>query len=168
MRRLRALGVKTIISFEDPHKSEPKDVPYPSDAKKPSRPSVALERQAAEAEGIRFVSRPIFNDGTNSLEDMSDEQVRELLDATSREILKCADDGGVLFHCSAGHDRSGIVAAYIRINDQHWPVEEAIAEMRRYGHNWPKFSRDGGHSSWHEAHLRAISQSVVEKSPSGP
>ena len=162
MRRLRALGVETIISFEDPHKAEPEDVPYPSDRKEPRRPSVALEQAAAESEGIRFVSRPIINAGPNSLEDMSDEAVSKLLDSRCREIFDAAEAGGVLFHCSAGHDRAGIVTAFIRIKYQHWPVEEAIAEMRRYGHNWPKFSRDGGESSWHEEHLRAIGKVTAD------
>jgi Tyrosine phosphatase family len=163
MRRLRSLGIETIISFEDPQKSEPEDIPYPSHQTDVKRPAVALEQEAAEIEGIRFVSRPIINAGPDSLEDMSDEEVRKLLDSTSRAIFDAADQGGVLFHCSAGHDRAGIVTAYIRIKYQHWPVDEAIAEMRRYGHNWPKFSRDGGHSSWHEEHLRAIEKSDMAK-----
>ena len=46
---------------------------------------------------------------------------------------------------------------------QHWPVDEAIAEMRRYGHNWPKYSNDGGRTSWHETQLRAISKNLAEE-----
>jgi protein-tyrosine phosphatase len=83
-------------------------------------------------------------------------------DADSRDVLQAAESGGVLFHYSAGHDRTGIVAAYIRMKYQHWPVDEAIAEMRRYGHNWPKYSSDGDQSSWHEAHLRAISEDLAK------
>jgi protein-tyrosine phosphatase family protein len=71
----------------------------------------------------------------------------------------------VLFHCSAGHDRTGIVAAYMRLKYQHWPVDQAIDEMRRYGHNWPKFSHDGGTSSWHEEHLRAIDKLLSNAAP---
>ena len=56
-----------------------------------------------------------------------------------------------------------MVSAYIRMKYQHWPAEEAIAEMRRYGHNWTKFSKDGGQSSWHEAHLRAIEKLLKEQ-----
>jgi Tyrosine phosphatase family len=165
LRHLHDLGIRTIISFEDPSKVEAEDIPFPGDQKTPMRPSVALERAAAESEGMRFLSRPMANADDNSLENMSDAAVLKLLDANSREILEAADSGGVLFHCSAGHDRSGIVAAFIRMKYQHWPVEEAIAEMRRYGHNWPKFSRDGGQSSWHEAHLRAISKLLDVRTP---
>jgi len=39
---------------------------------------------------------------------------------------------------------------------QHWSVDAAINEMRRLGHNWPKYSHNGGISSWHEDHLRAM------------
>ena len=162
MKHLRALGIQTIVSFEDPAKVESADVPYPNDRTEPMRPSVALERAAAEQEGIRYISRPMANADDNSLENMSHEAVQQLLEANSREVLQAAESGGVLFHCSAGHDRTGIVAAYIRMKYQHWPVEEAIAEMRRYGHNWPKYSSDGGQSSWHEAHLRAISEDLAK------
>jgi len=85
---------------------------------------------------------------------MSDADVCKLLDPISQEILNRAKDGGVLFHCSAGHDRSGIMAAYLRLKYQHWPVDQAIDEMRRFGHNWPKLSANGGVSSWHEEYLR--------------
>ncbi len=163
MRHLRELGIRTIISLEDPMKIEPADIPYPHDRASPARPSVALERAAAESEGIKFVSQPMANSDDNSLESMSDEAVLALLEANSREILEAAEQGGVLYHCSAGHDRTGITSAYMRMKYQHWPVEEAIAEMRRYGHNWPKFSKDGGESSWHEAHLRAIDKLMKEQ-----
>jgi hypothetical protein len=73
-----------------------------------------------------------------------------------------AKTGGVVFHCSAGHDRTGIVAAFIRIKYEHWPVDQAIDEMRRYGHNWLKFSNNGGTSSWHEDHLRAIATLLAQ------
>jgi protein-tyrosine phosphatase family protein len=162
MKHLRGLGIQTIVSFEDPAKVDSADVAFPADRTEPMRPSVALEQAAAEKEGIRFISRPMANADDNSLENMPDEAVEKMLDANSRDILQAAESGGVLFHCSAGHDRTGIVTAYIRMKYQHWPVDEAIAEMRRYGHNWPKYSSDGGKSSWHEAHLRAISKTLAE------
>ncbi len=151
VKRLRDLGVRTIISFEDPDSAEPDDN---------KAFWIALERKAAAENGIRFVSRPMANDGPNSLETMSDAEVVKLLDSVSAMIFKHAGDGGVLFHCSAGHDRAGIVAAYIRLKYQAWPVEQAIEEMRRYGHNWPKYSKNGGVSSWHEDRLRVISATI--------
>lgn len=166
MRHLHDLGVRTIISFEDPKKGAEQSSDSTNGAAPVAttdKPSVALERTAAEKEGIRFLSLPMRNSGDASMEDMSDEAVLALLESNSRAVLDAAKEGGVLYHCSAGHDRTGMVSAYIRMKYQHWPAEEAIAEMRRYGHNWPKFSKDGGQSSWHEAHLRAIEKLLKEQ-----
>ncbi|MDP9172495.1 MAG: tyrosine-protein phosphatase [Planctomycetota bacterium] len=150
MNRLYDLGIRTVFSFQDPGVTsaggESNDVAV----------SVALERAACIGSGIRYVWRPMANAGPNSMQTMTDQQVMDQIDPISVEIFDAAREGGVAFHCSAGHDRTGIVAAYIRLKYQHWPVDQAIDEMRRYGHNWPKFSADGGVSSWHEQHLRAI------------
>jgi hypothetical protein len=32
--------------------------------------------------------------------------------------------------------------------------------MRFYGHNWIKNSKNGGISSWHEDHVRAIAENL--------
>lgn len=150
IQHLYDLGVRTIISFQDPSQQaeEGKD----SD----TRHAVALERTAAAAVGIRYVWHPMSNAGPHSLQTMTDQEVISWIDPIGVEIFDAAKTGGVLFHCSAGHDRAGIVAAYLRLKYQHWPVEQAIEEMRRLGHNWPKYSANGGVSSWHEAHLRGI------------
>ena len=161
MQHLHDLGIRTIISFENPDAADTGD-----DGKATARKSrVALEKAAATEVGLKYLSHPIANSGKNSLEDMTDANVCQLLDPISQEILNRAKDGGVLFHCSAGHDRSGIMAAYMRMKYQHWPVEQAIDEMRRYGHNWPKFSPNGGESSWHEEHLKAIEKMLRQPSP---
>ncbi len=156
MKHLYELGIRTIVSFQGTSAND-------DEAKSGQTAAmVALEKSSAEAVGIRYVQMPISNAGPDSLETMSDEQVMAKLQAVVDEIFKDAESGGVLFHCSAGHDRAGIVTAYIRIKYEHWPVEQAIAEMRRYGHNWPKFSSNGGTSSWHEEHLRGISKKLEE------
>jgi hypothetical protein len=115
---------------------------------------------------MTFINDPIANSGPHSLEDMSDTQVMALLDAESAKILDTARTAGVMFHCSAGHDRTGIVAAYIRIKYEHWPVDQAIDEMRSLGHNWVKYSANGGISSWHEDHLQAIAK-MLAAAPGG-
>jgi len=159
LQHLHDLGVRTIISFQDPSldAEEGKDLS--------TKHAVALERSAAEAVGIKYVSHPMSNAGPHSLQTMTDQEVVNWIDPISVEIFDAAKAGGVLFHCSAGHDRAGIVAAYLRLKYQHWPVEQAIDEMRRLGHNWPKYSDNGGTSSWHEAHLRAIA-AILEAKPS--
>jgi protein-tyrosine phosphatase len=119
-----------------------------------------MEKEAAAAVGIRYVAFPMSNSGKNSLEDMTDAAVGEWLQSVSAEIFADANQGGVAFHCSAGHDRSGIVSAWLRIKYENWPVDEAIAEMRRLGHNWVKYSHNGGVSSWHEDHLRDLAKQL--------
>jgi Tyrosine phosphatase family len=158
LRHLYDLGIRTIISFQDPKAKKEEDKGIGNAA------VVALERSAAESVGIHFISQPMNNSGRNSLETMTDQQVQDWLDQTSDQIFASAKTGGVLFHCSAGHDRTGIVSAYLRIKFEHWPVDQAIDEMRRLGHNWPKFSHNNGLSSWHEDHLRAIAASSNDHS----
>jgi hypothetical protein len=151
MQRLYDLGVRTDISFQDPDSSTGEDAKT-HDVER----AVALESAAASAVGIRFISRPIDNSGDHSLQTMTDDEVFDLVTRIAQEILDDSKTGGVAYHCTAGHDRTGIISAFIRMKYQHWPVDQAIAEMRQLGHNWPKFSANGGISSWHEDHLRAI------------
>ncbi len=155
LQRLYDLGVRTDVSFQDPSGS--------SDEGKGSElnRSATLEKAACDAVGIQFVSRPMSNSGPHSMQTMSDEEIQKWLDEVTGDIFTAAKTGGVAFHCSAGHDRAGIVTAYIRIKYQHWPVDEAIEEMRRYGHNWVKYSADGGINSWHEQHLRSIAKTLA-------
>ena len=164
MKHLRDLGITTVIDLEDPAKIEGKIEVVDSATGRLIKPSFALERAAAEKAGIRFLSRPLRNSGKNSLEDLSDAAARKLIEPIAAEILAAAKSGAVAFHCSAGHDRTGIVAAFIRIKYQHWPASEAIDEMRRFGHNWEKFSHNGGQCSWHEEHLRGFEKIIRQSS----
>jgi hypothetical protein len=159
MQHLYDLGIRTVISFQNPSKTGDEG------SVRETQAAVAIEKSAAEKVGLTYIAFPINNGGPDSLATMSDEQVMHLCDAVTTEIFKDADRGGVIFHCSAGHDRAGLIAAYIRIKYEHWPIEQAIAEMRRYGHNWVRYSHNGGVSSWHEEHLRAIAAMLDEDSP---
>ena len=149
MQHLRDLGIRTVISFQ--HQEPGTNVEHRA---------VALEQIAAKDVGLIYLAYPMSNKGTNSFEDMSDAAVIKLLDPISEQIMKLAATGGVAFHCKAGKDRTGIMAGYLRIKYEHWTADEAIAEMRRYGHAWKNFAKDGSSNSWHEAHLRAIAQTV--------
>jgi rhodanese-related sulfurtransferase len=155
MQRLYDLGIRTDISFQTPAAA---DEEHPREVAR----AIELEKAAAAKVGITYVAMPMANSGKNSFQDMSDKAVLDWLNQVSTAIFQSADHGGVVFHCSAGHDRAGIVAAFLRMKYEHWSVDEAIAEMRRLGHNWPKFSTDGGLSSWHEAHLRAIARMIPQ------
>lgn len=158
MQYLRDLGIRTVISFQ--HQTPPKEVETNAE-----RRAVALEKTAAKEVGLTYLAYPMSNKGTNSFEDMSTEAVIKLLDPISEEIMELAATGGVAFHCKAGKDRTGLMAGYLRLKYQHWTADEAIAEMRRYGHAWNKFAKDGTTNSWHEVHLRAIAATLNPPAP---
>ncbi len=58
-----------------------------------------------------------------------------------REVLTLLRSGKpVLLHCASGADRTGYTVAALRVLDEGWPLERAVAEMRRYEHDperWP-------------------------------
>ena len=139
---IKARGITTIVSLEDPIDDE-------KDGQKSV--SVELERNAAQSAGIAFHSHPMRN---ARFKDMAPKAILDWLKDVEADINASACKGGVLFHCAAGHDRTGLVAAYLRITVDHWPVDRAIAEMRTLGHNWVKYSSNGGASSWHEDFLK--------------
>jgi hypothetical protein len=163
IHHLYDLGIRTIICLEDPNHPDGDESASKSRAGQ-LKARIALESATAADTRISFITHPMNNAGPNSLESMSDAQVQAWLDQVADDVLDSSRVGGVVFHCSAGHDRTGIVAAYIRIKYEHWPVDQAIQEMRRYGHNWRKFSNNDGISSWQEDHLRAIAK-MIELDP---
>lgn len=155
MQSLAARGIRTIVSFEDASSTEKED----------KSAWIALEKSAAAQAGIAYVSCPLANSGTGSLQDESDAAVLTQLQAIDTQIMQRAQNGGVLLHCSAGHDRTGIVVAYLRLKYQHWTADRAIQEMRDMGHNWIKYSSNGGVSSWHEDHVRALAALLAGAAP---
>lgn len=158
MQHLRDLGIRTVISFQ--HQDPPGE-----NETNVERRAVALEQIAAREVGLAYVAYPMSNKGKNSFEDMSDVAVIKLLDPISEDIFKFARTGSVAFHCKSGKDRTGIMAGYLRLKYQHWAADEAIAEMRSYGHVWNKFAKDGATNSWHENHLRAIAKILNPPAP---
>jgi protein-tyrosine phosphatase len=158
MQRLRDLGVRTVISFQHQPAPQLNDTNVEHWA-------VALEKTAAKEVGLTYVAHPMSNRGTNSFESMSANEVIQLLDPISNDIFKFAQTGGVAFHCKAGKDRTGLMAGYLRIKYQHWTADQAIEEMRRCGHGWTKFTKDGATNSWHELHLRAIAKMLNPPPP---
>ena len=164
-QHLYSLGIRTVITLEDPNQpDEQKGNSIDQTRLEQAKERYALEQQAAAQTGITLVNHPMNNAGPNSFQTMTDAQVKDWLDTVTQDVLQRAKTGGVVFHCSAGHDRTGMVAAYIRIKYEHWSVDQAIDEMRRDGHNWRKFSNNGGISSWHEDHLRAIAKMLQAES----
>ncbi|HTS19899.1 MAG TPA: tyrosine-protein phosphatase [Verrucomicrobiae bacterium] len=158
MQHLRDLGIRTVISFQ--HQDEDGD-----DDSNVEHRAVMLERMAARDVGLVYVAFPMSNKGLHSFQDMSDDAVFRLLDPISADIFKFAENGGVAFHCKSGKDRTGIMAAYLRVKYQHWSADEAIAEMRGYGHVWQNFAPNGATNSWHENHVRAMAKVLNPATP---
>ena len=151
MQHLYDLGVRTVISLQ---RQEP-----PTDSlKNPEYSTVVLEKAAAKEVGITYVSYSMANKGKDalSLQYMPEDTAFTLIESIGADIVKRSETGGVAFHCKSGKDRTGLVAAYLRVKYQHWSVDQAIVEMRQNGHVWKSFLKPGDLYSWHEEHLRAI------------
>lgn len=142
MERLRSMGIETIVNLEDPNEKQPFDF---------ARYSFDEERAATTATGVDFISHPIINERLGT---MSDSEIEAYLTAVEVSVIKTSRRGGVLIHCAAGQDRTGLVSAWLAIRHGGIDVETAIADMRRYGHSVGKYSSNGGKSSWHEDFLR--------------
>lgn len=102
VKSLAALGIKTVIDLTDN--------------------SMAKEKPAVEAAGMRYVNIPIV-DKTNP----SPEQVSQ--------FLRVANDpatGKFFVHCAGGRHRTGVMAAVYRFNHDHWNFDQAYAEMKQY------------------------------------
>jgi hypothetical protein len=154
MQHLYDRGVRTVVSLQ-------RQDPPTKRRKNPEYSAVALEKAAAQEVGLIYLAYPMGNSGKNSLQDMSDDEVFKLLDAVGSDIVQRSETGGVVFHCRSGKDRTGLVAAYLRMKYQHWDLDRALAEMRNNGHVWRKFLRPGASYSWHEEHLRAIAERLT-------
>lgn len=81
-----------------------------------------VEREAAGQLGLEWVNVPLTGDGASETED------RETL-------LSLLDDPNApptLVHCAAGTNRTGLAVGLYRLHCQHWPLDEVLAEMRRF------------------------------------
>lgn len=158
MQHLYDSGVRTVVSLQ---RQEP-----PTDAlKNPEYSAVALEMDAAREVGLTYVAYPMGNKGKDplSLQYMPDDAVFELMESITSDIVKRSETGGVAFHCKSGKDRTGLVAAYLRVKYQHWTADQAILEMRQNGHVWKSFLKPGNIYSWHEEHLLAMAKRLSDQ-----
>jgi protein tyrosine/serine phosphatase len=104
---LKELGVKTVVSFRTHHST----------------------RKEVEAAGLVSVELPIQADIFES-EPPTEEQVKTffatVLDPAKRPVF---------FHCAHGKDRTGTMAALIRIELEGWTPAEAVEEMQHFGYH---------------------------------
>jgi tyrosine-protein phosphatase SIW14 len=86
--------------------------------------SIAAERLAVEAAGMRFVSIPM-----DGLVAPSDEQI-------SKVLALFASGEPVFVHCRRGKDRTGTAIACYRIAHDRWTNEKAMNEAKSLGLHW--------------------------------
>ena len=76
--------------------------------------------------GMRYVNIPM-----KGMHTPSDKQIAHAL-----RILKDKDAGPVFVHCKRGADRTGVVLACYRIEQENWRNEDALREARDMGMHW--------------------------------
>ena len=109
-KSLATLGVKTVIDL----RRENEDGEH----------SVAAERKAVEAAGMRYVNVPL-----NGLAAPRDRDVERIL-----ELFASGDR--VFVHCRRGKDRTGTAIACYRIAHDGWGNAKALNEAKSFGLHW--------------------------------
>ena len=129
LENLRAMGIRTEISLQggDLENSayaalirfwEPGETPE----------AIAAERTAASQLGIQFLNVPI-----NSLARVTEPTDRAIWQVLA--ILTNPAARPVYLHCEHGKDRTGLIVALYRVQQQNWLVQKAYDEWRSQGHD---------------------------------
>jgi len=121
-RRLKELGVKTVINLRDEDEL------------------ARAEKETVESAGLRY-----YNVGLPGLSRPSDEQVARVL-----AIIDTPDNAPVFIHCRRGSDRTGTIVGVYRISHEGWTSERALAEAKRYGLSWAEFGMKRYISEYYE------------------
>jgi protein tyrosine phosphatase (PTP) superfamily phosphohydrolase (DUF442 family) len=90
-------------------------------------PDVQAEKQIAAEDKIQFLNFPMMGDGV-APPDMYTRALTALCDANRA-------GNTVLVHCHSGAQRTGGVVAVYRMLVQGVPPEQALAELKHYGHD---------------------------------
>jgi len=101
-KALATLGIHTIIDLTDN--------------------SMAKEKPAVEAAGMRYVNIPIVDKSYPTM-------------AQANEFLRVINDpstGKFYVHCAGGRHRTGVMGAVYRFNVDNWNFDQAYAEMKDY------------------------------------
>lgn len=115
IRKLVALGVKTIINLRDDDER------------------AYAEGREAEAAGLRYFNIPFGRLGRPT-----DEQVERVL-----SLINAPENGTVFVHCARGADRTGTAIAVYRIAHDGWTSKQAKQEAKRYGMGfWQRGMKD--------------------------
>ena len=108
IRRLAALGIKTIINFRD------------------ARENVRREKQAAEENGLQFINLHLSNWFA-----AKDHEIHKII-----EVIMNPEHQPVFIHCKRGADRTGTVVAVYRMLHEGWTAREANREAKLRGIGW--------------------------------
>jgi protein tyrosine/serine phosphatase len=115
LRRLAALGVKTVINLRD------------DDAR------AKEEESEARALGLRY-----FNVPMSRAHRPDARQLDELL-----TLVDAAENRPVFIHCKRGADRTGALIAVYRVSREGWTAERALEEAEAYGMGfWQRGKKD--------------------------
>jgi protein tyrosine/serine phosphatase len=104
LRRLRAMGVRTVIDLRIAPKT------------------VRKEKTQVESLGLNWINLPMSGDPPTQA------QVDRLIGA-----LKAAPHDPVFVHCQHGADRTGCMLGIYRETQQGWDFDKTYKEMRQYG-----------------------------------
>jgi len=85
-------------------------------------PETIAERAAAEALGLRWINVPLPGNGASTREER--ERIKQVLFDDSL--------GGLLVHCAAGTNRTGLAVGMYRLHRGGWTVDQVLSEMRRF------------------------------------
>ena len=108
VRKLAALGIRTIINFRD------------------ARESLHRERQHAEEHGLHFINLHLSNWFAST-----DEEIHKII-----EVIRNPAHHPVFIHCKRGADRTGTVVAVYRMLFDGWTDREANREAKLRGIGW--------------------------------
>lgn len=108
VKKLAALGIKTIISFRD------------------GQTTVLREKKQAEENGLQFINFRLRNWFASK-----DDEIHKII-----EIIRNPAHHPVFIHCKRGADRTGTVAAVYRMLVEGWTHEEANREAKLHGIGW--------------------------------
>lgn len=135
--KLERLGIRTIVDLTEID---------------PDNPEEAAERDAACDLGVALLELPLSGDGRG--------EIGHYADAIAAITKAVASESPLLVHCAAGAQRTGGVIACYRMLVQGRDVENARAEMIRYG--WDP-ERDRVLTEFLNANMQELATELAER-----
>lgn len=118
---IRQYGIRTVVNVRD-------DCPEPVLEEDYFTSATIAERQLCEELGVRYVFLPpdlVNRQHVDRARPKAIDQFLALMDDPANQP--------VLLHCKAGLHRTGCLAAVYRMEYNHWPMEQALIELKNHG-----------------------------------